>query len=215
MKKEIIFFQGEEILNKFDEKRIIGKELTNAQNKYIFSILFQKKPTEDELKRIKSILSATELNFNPNIVLTPRAGTQSSWSSKAQDIFHNIGIDSIKRIERLKGFNALNEDSSMIEDKLFDRMTESLFSNLDETKIIFKSAKRKESKKYNINEDSDLLNKLNNDLGLALNEFEISYLNSVFQELGRPISDSELIDLAFKFVDKDYSINNFNLTNSL
>ena len=87
MKKEIIFFQGEEILNKFDEKRIFGKELTNAQNKYIFSILFQKKPTEDELKRIKSILSATELDFNPNIVLTPRAGTQSSWSSKAQDIF--------------------------------------------------------------------------------------------------------------------------------
>ena len=38
MKKEIIFFQGEEILNKFDEKRIFGKELTNAQNKYIFSI---------------------------------------------------------------------------------------------------------------------------------------------------------------------------------
>ena len=33
MKKEIIFFQGEEILNKFDEKRIFGKELTNAQNK--------------------------------------------------------------------------------------------------------------------------------------------------------------------------------------
>ena len=30
MKKEIIFFQGEEILNKFDEKRIFGKELTNA-----------------------------------------------------------------------------------------------------------------------------------------------------------------------------------------
>ena len=41
MKKEIIFFQGEEILNKFDEKRIFGKELTNAQNKYIFSILFK------------------------------------------------------------------------------------------------------------------------------------------------------------------------------
>ena len=193
MKKEIIFFQGEEILNKFDEKRIFGKELTNAQNKYIFSILFQKKPTEDELKRIKSILSATELDFNPNIVLTPRAGTQSSWSSKAQDIFHNIGIDSIKRIERFKGFNLLNEDSSMIENKVFDRMTESSFSNLDETRIIFKSAKRKESRKYNINEDTDLLNKLNNDLGLALNEFEISYLNSVFQELGRPISDSELM----------------------
>ena len=157
MKKEIIFFQGEEILNKFDEKRIFGKELTNAQNKYIFSILFQKKPTEDELKRIKSILSATELDFNPNIVLTPRAGTQSSWSSKAQDIFHNIGIDSIKRIERFKGFNLLNEDSSMIENKVFDRMTESSFSNLDETRIIFKSAKRKESRKYNINEDTDLL----------------------------------------------------------
>ena len=81
----------------------------------------------------------------------------------------------------------------MIESKIFDRMTESLFSSLDDTKLIFKSAKRKESKKYNIHEDPDLLNKAKCDLGLALNEFEISYLNSTFQELNRSISDSELM----------------------
>ncbi len=92
MAKEVIFFQGEEILNKLDERRVFGQELTSTKSKYIFSILFQKKPKEDELNKIRSILSANELNFEPNIVLTPRAGTQSSWSSKAQDIFHNIGI---------------------------------------------------------------------------------------------------------------------------
>ncbi len=193
MTKEVIFFQGEEILNKLDERRVFGQELTSTKSKYIFSILFQKKPKEDELNKIRSILSANELNFEPNIVLTPRAGTQSSWSSKAQDIFHNIGISSIKRVERLKGFKASAEEASMIESKIFDRMTESLFSSLDDTKLIFKSAKRKESNRYDIHEDSDLLKKLNDDLGLALNEFEISYLNSTFQELNRSISDSELM----------------------
>ena len=106
MTKEVIFFQGEEILNKLDERRVFGQELGKTQNKYIFSLLFQKKPKNDELIKIRSILSASELNFDPNIIFTPRVGTQSSWSSKAQDIFHNIGISSIKRVERFKAFKA-------------------------------------------------------------------------------------------------------------
>ena len=48
MAKEIIFFQGEEILNKLDERRVFGQELVKTQNKYIFSLLFQKKPKNDE-----------------------------------------------------------------------------------------------------------------------------------------------------------------------
>ena len=68
MTKEVIFFQGEEILNKLDERRVFGQELTSTKSKYIFSILFQKKPKEDELNKIRSILSANELNFEPNIV---------------------------------------------------------------------------------------------------------------------------------------------------
>ena len=157
MAKEIIFFQGEEILNKLDERRVFGKELGKTQNKYIFSLLFQKKPKKDELIKIRSILSATELNFDPNIIFTPRVGTQSSWSSKAQDIFHNIGISSIKRVERFKAFEAPAKEASMIENKIFDQMTESLFRCLNDTKQIFRSAKRKESNRYNIHEDPELL----------------------------------------------------------
>ena len=44
MAKEVIFFQGEEILNKLDERRVFGQELTSTKSKYIYSILFQKKP---------------------------------------------------------------------------------------------------------------------------------------------------------------------------
>ena len=42
-------------------------------------------------------------------------------------------------------------------------------------------------------EDSTLLDKLNNDLGLALNDVEKAYLNKLFQKLNRSVTDAELM----------------------
>ena len=43
MAKEIIFFQGEEILNKLDERRVFGQELTKTLKVNIFFYTFSKK----------------------------------------------------------------------------------------------------------------------------------------------------------------------------
>ena len=48
-----------------------------------------------------------------------------------QDIFKNIGVDSLIRVERFKGFEGNGEQHEEIINNYFDRMTESSFSDLD------------------------------------------------------------------------------------
>ena len=78
------------------------------------------------------------------MIFTPRAGTISAWSSKAQDIFNNIGIKRVLRIERFKAFFTPEENKKIVKSKLFDRMTESLFEQIDETVSISIKAKERE-----------------------------------------------------------------------
>ena len=136
-------------------------------------------------------MSAHEVTFIPNLIITPRLGTQSSWSSKAQDIFKNVGIKTVQRVERFKAFDA--KDKEKILQKSFDKMTESYFSSLSDTKKVFQKAQRKKLATYDIHLNSTLLDKLNDELGLALNDVEKTYLNELFQKLNRPVTDAELM----------------------
>ena len=193
MAHQTIFLQGDEVISALDEKRIFGKAL-NLNNSYLYAV--QLKDGAEDLPKIKKILAAKEIAFAPNLILTPRLGTQSSWSSKAQDIFKNIGVDSLIRVERFKGFEGNAEQHEEIINNYFDRMTESSFSDLDSTKEIFKTRERRLTNKFNIHEDESLLEELNNDLGLALNDHEKKYLQDLFTKLNRPVTDAELMMFA-------------------
>ena len=58
---------------------------------------------EDELARLKNLLGIPEnLPAEPPgtlFLVTPRLGTISPWASKATDIAHNCGFDTIHRID--------------------------------------------------------------------------------------------------------------------
>ncbi len=41
-----------------------------------------------------------ELPAGQRILVTPRVGTESPWSSKATDIVHVCGLDAVTRVER-------------------------------------------------------------------------------------------------------------------
>ena len=67
-----------------------------------------------------------DLPGRARVLVTPRAGTISPWSSKATDIVRNCGFDRVRRMERgtlwvLSGVNALTEGAL---GTLHDRMTE-------------------------------------------------------------------------------------------
>ena len=191
MSQKIIFLEGDNIFTSTKQVKTFGQNTSIKASKYIFAMSLCNEIKKDELEKVKALLSADEITFTPNLIITPRLGTQSSWSSKAQDIFKNVGIKAVQRLERFKAFDVKDKEKVLI--KSFDKMTESHFSSLSDTKKIFQKAQRKKLITYAINEDSTLLDKLNNDLGLALNDVEKAYLNKLFQKLNRSVTDAELM----------------------
>lgn len=138
------------------------------------------------------------------LLVTPRPGTISPWSSKATDIAHNCGLSSIKRLERGTAYyvETASELSELqtIELKaiLHDRMMEVVFGDVESANALFVVAEPAPVA------DVDLLaggrkalEEANVTLGLALAEDEIDYLLESFTEkLGRNPTDIELMMFA-------------------
>ena len=195
MTKEILFLQGHNIFGKSELRKVFGDEDIFLHNNFFYILELENSFQREQLPVIEKLLSATKKSYDPNFIITPRVGTQSSWSSKALDIFKNIGIEGILQMERVRAFSGEGITAQVL-DNNFDRMTESHFDNLNETKIIFQKQERKKSQKYAIHKNKDLLLSLNDSLALALNVVEIEYLNKLFARLNRDITDSELMMFA-------------------
>ena len=136
MPKKLFSWKGLKELNQRDLRKAFSAK-NNFSSKYIFCLEFDKSPTDDEINKICQALSGKQNTFKPNLVITPRWGTQSAWSSKAHDIFRNIGINSVVGVERFKAFNVQSANNASLIEKLLDRMTESHFQSLEEAKEIF------------------------------------------------------------------------------
>lgn len=137
------------------------------------------------------------------ILVTPRIGTISPWSSKASDIFHNCSLTDVKQIERgiiyyLKADKDLSEnDLKIIANSLHDRMTETFFLNLDQL-VLFKHQSNKRSVKRvdMLSNGKEALISINQSLGLALSDDEIDYLYENYLKLQRNPTDVELMMFA-------------------
>ncbi len=132
------------------------------------------------------------------ILVTPRLGTISPWSSKATDIFTNCNTP-VHRLERgvlftLKGEKALSKEVLQI---LHDRMTESVFSQIEDAAALFAETAPKPLNAIDIlGEGKSALVKANNEFGFALSDEEIDYLTAAFNQLGRNPNDIELMMFA-------------------
>ena len=137
-------------------------------------------------------------------VVAPRPGTISPWSSKATDIAHICGLDSVERIERAVVFTVdcggadLNEGQlNVLHSKLHDRMTQAVFSDLDSLEALFvREAPRQLRAIPLLEAGRAALETANVELGLALAEDEIDYLLKSFQALQRDPHDIELMMFA-------------------
>ena len=156
----------------------------------------------DSLLHTESSPEATNSAVNCFLVI-PRPGTISPWSSKASDIAHNCGLKDVKRIERGILYNIVSDNSldstdwKAISVLLYDRMTESVFSDVEEAERLFYQAEPAPFNRVDIlNAGRDALVKANTDLGLALAEDEIDYLVENFTEMKRNPTDVELMMFA-------------------
>ena len=137
------------------------------------------------------------------VLVTPRPGTISPWSTKASDIARNCGLGQIRRIERgiahyLDADGALTDAELDIAARvLHDRMTEAVFLDMEDAACLFTAAAPRPFTRVDVvGGGREALLRANGELGLALSDDEIDYLVESFQGLGRNPSDVELMMFA-------------------
>jgi phosphoribosylformylglycinamidine synthase len=131
------------------------------------------------------------------VVVVPRQGTISPWSSKATDIAHNCGLTQIHRIERGIAYYLTGELSAAQMQQaaalLHDRMTEMVLGSLEQASVLFKEAEPAPLASIDIlSGGREALQRANIEMGLALADDEIDYLYDNFTALERNPNDIEL-----------------------
>lgn len=179
--------------------------ISDVQSHYIYFIDVDGALTETDLTHLKIVLNNSEqdqtavLNANSCIV-TPRLGTISPWSSKATDITHTCGIHRVKRIERgvvyfFKGVSVT--DKRAMEALVHDRMMEQVFHEVGDLEGLFSHQTPKPSSTIDVLGGGKVaLATANAEMGLALNDDEIEYLDEAFKRLKRNPVDAELMMFA-------------------
>ncbi|NRA83901.1 MAG: phosphoribosylformylglycinamidine synthase, partial [Gammaproteobacteria bacterium] len=76
------------------------------------------------------------------LLVTPRPGTISPWSSKATDIAHNCGLNKVKRLERgiayyVESDALTTEQEQALTALLHDRMVEVILAEFEPAAVLF------------------------------------------------------------------------------
>jgi len=132
------------------------------------------------------------------LLVTPRPGTISPWSSKATDIAHNCDLPQVLRLERGLAFyiqapQLTEAQWSQLAGLLHDRMMETVFTELEQAQQLFAHHQPQPLQSVDVlGEGRNALVQANQKLGLALADDEIDYLLAAFEKLGRNPNDIEL-----------------------
>ncbi|NHA15568.1 phosphoribosylformylglycinamidine synthase [Thioalkalivibrio sp. XN279] len=163
---------------------------------------------EAELRLLKRLLTygpsrAVAFPEGEFLLVVPRFGTISPWSSKATDIAHNCGLGMVRRLERgiawhlvtRRPLEAAELDSVAV--LLHDRMTESVVRRVDEVARLFERHQPAPLGTVDLlGGGREALVRANGELGLALSEDEIDYLAAHYLDTGRNPTDAELMMFA-------------------
>ncbi|MBS1155380.1 MAG: phosphoribosylformylglycinamidine synthase [Proteobacteria bacterium] len=135
------------------------------------------------------------------LVVLPRAGSISPWSSKATDIALHCGLKSVQRIERGMAVYAVDANGQplsgpalqALKSLVHDRMTEQVADSLDAAASLFQHFEPQPMLSVDILAGGKAaLEAANSQYGLALSDDEIDYLVENYQKLGRNPTDVEL-----------------------
>ncbi|MCX2981759.1 phosphoribosylformylglycinamidine synthase [Halieaceae bacterium IMCC14734] len=133
------------------------------------------------------------------VLVAPRDGTISPWSSKATDIAHNCGLDSVLRIERGTAWyvQAASGVADSLQTQLYDRMTEQVLSSPAAAASLFHHDSPRPLQSVDVlGGGRDALVEANTRLGLALADDEVDYLYQAFIDMARNPNDIELMMFA-------------------
>lgn len=140
--------------------------------------------------------------YGQHLLVVPRLGTISPWSSKATEIAAICGLSKVKRIERgvLWTFTAKlpldAQQLALLIPLIHDRMTESVESTVDNFKFTLPQTPKTANVIDVLRQGQNALLNANQTYGLALSAEEIVYLNNYFTALKRNPTDVELMMFA-------------------
>lgn len=194
-------FRTKNILEKIQK---IDPKIKNVSAELVHFIETNNNLSNDQQINLKLLLNYgapyDSIRKGTLLIVVPRLGTISAWSSKATDIAHNAGLNNIIRIEHgiaiyIEGLK--KDDIYKIAPLLHDRMTESVLTSFDQTKELFKEGLPKSLNVFDIQKGTKKdLQSANKQLGRALEDDEVDYLYQEYTALNRNPTDVELMMFA-------------------
>ena len=144
----------------------------------VFAVETSVKLSAENLKKISWALNSPIINKDKieEEFVGPKSSMISPWSTNAVEISKNMGVESLIRIEEFHNIIINGYFDRMIHQK-YDELNQRVFANIlnPEKQLIIHNIKS-----------------YNNEQGLALDEFEISYLEKLSKKIGRALTDSEV-----------------------
>ncbi len=210
------YFRGSPALSEFRKRKLLERVRARAPGvhdlyaEHVHFVALERALTPDELDRLEALLAGDEAPppCPPDgrlVLVVPRLGTISPWSSKATDILRNCGLGSVRRIERGTAWYLMDATGGPVDGDeaaraavlLHDRMTETVLAALEEAEGLFAEAGPAPLGTVDlIGGGRAALERANRELGLALSADEIGYLLDAYQALGRNPTDAELVMFA-------------------
>nr|WP_255668937.1 phosphoribosylformylglycinamidine synthase [Aeromicrobium duanguangcaii] len=195
-------FRARALLSRLQE---LAPGLTGVRARHVHWIASEKPLAEDVVETLTRLLDygdpAQDGPEGTLVVVGPRLGTISPWSSKATDIVHNCGID-VRRVERvteytLTGAEPTPEQLAACADVLHDRMTETALTSREAAADLFDEREAEPMQRIDVlGGGRAALEQANTEFGLALSDDEIDYLVESFTDLDRNPTDVELMMFA-------------------
>jgi phosphoribosylformylglycinamidine synthase len=211
-------FRSQRLLNQL---QAVLPSVAAVQARYVHFIDAGAPLSADDTSRLQGLLTYGEPAHADNteghaeeFFVIPRFGTISPWASKATDIVHNCGMVHIKRVERGVAYRInlrtgilgssigaakklSDEELQAVAALLHDRMTESVLRSPDDAAGLFRELQARPLESVDvIGSGKAALDKANTDLGLAMSEDEVEYLDAAFTKAGRNPTDVELMMFA-------------------
>lgn len=156
--------------------------------------------------RLEDLLDAslqrTEPDRGTQVVVVPRIGTRSPWSSKATDILVACELAALGRVERGVVWHFPRSDAQTVMQPdvlalLHDRMTDEVLTNIDAASALFDAHEPAPLGRVPLgNNGRQALVEADETLGLALSSDEIDYLLDAYTSMGRDPTDAELMMFA-------------------
>lgn len=173
--------------------KVLGQK-DGVERRYLEQLLHYGEEDRDT-KRLEQVVSGAGNASGLILWVSPRAGTISPWSSKATSIAAVCGLKEVKRIERGVLVELVFEDGREWKgegypfvDAIYDRMTQTLSARPPTFEALFGTHDPLPVGRVDLHSASstplESLQKANKELGLALDQSEITYLLDAFSANG-------------------------------